>query len=69
MNFDKIRKFCSPFRVVLGLVCIAYGIYSANYWFFLGVVPLIVGIFNICPLCKITNKCDIFNKNKSFSKE
>lgn len=54
-----IRKVCRPFRIVLGLALISYGVYSGNAWFYLGVVPLIAGIVNFCPLCKITGQCEI----------
>jgi len=59
MNVNAIRKVCRPFRIVLGLSLISYGVYSGNMWFFLGAVPLIAGILNFCPLCKITGQCEI----------
>lgn len=59
MNVTKIRAVCRPFRIVLGSALIGYGIFSGNPWFFLGVAPLIAGIVNFCPLCKITGQCDI----------
>ena len=55
--FDKIRNFCRPFRIVLGLVLIATGFILSNPWFYLGVIPLIAGIADFCPLCIITKKC------------
>lgn len=60
MNVNSIRKVCRPFRIVLGLSLISYGVYSGNIWFFLGAVPLIAGILNFCPLCKVTGECEIF---------
>jgi len=62
MDIQKIRSICSPFRIVLGAVLIAYGVYSGNSWFYLGVVPLLAGIFNFCPLCKITGQCDLIGR-------
>ncbi|MBN2964381.1 DUF2892 domain-containing protein [Sulfurospirillum sp. T05] len=67
MNFNKIRSFCQKFRIVLGSVLIVVGIFllgKASYapWFFLGVIPLIAGLLNFCPLCIITKKCDISKK-------
>ncbi|AXK48770.1 hypothetical protein CRU87_04435 [Aliarcobacter trophiarum LMG 25534] len=55
--FDKIRTFCKPFRIVLGVVLIAIGFFSGIAWFYLGVIPLLAGIFNFCPLCKFSGKC------------
>ena len=59
MNVMKIRKICRPLRIVLGTGLMGYGVYSGNVWFYLGVIPLIAGIVNFCPLCKITKQCDI----------
>ncbi len=59
MDYNKIRSFCRVFRIFIGLALIAYGVYSGNAWFYLGVVPLIAGISNFCPLCLITKKCDL----------
>jgi len=63
MNYNKIRSFCRKFRIVLGSALIITGIVllgKVSYapWFFLGVIPLIVGLLNFCPLCIITKKCD-----------
>jgi len=59
MNVMKIRAACKPIRIVLGLGLMGYGVYSGNQWFYLGVIPLIAGIVNFCPLCIITKECDI----------
>lgn len=59
MNVIKIRKFCRPFRIMFGTTLIAYGAYSGNPWFYLGIIPLMAGIVNFCPLCKITKQCNI----------
>lgn len=55
--FDKIRAFCRPFRIVIGLILIAIGFFTDNYWFYLGIVPLIVGIVDFCPVCIFSKKC------------
>lgn len=55
--FDKIRRFCRPFRIILGLVLIAVGFFIGNPWFYLGIIPLIAGILDFCPTCIISKKC------------
>ena len=55
--FDKIRSFCRPFRIVIGLVLIAIGFFMDNVWFYLGVIPLIAGLVDFCPTCIISKKC------------
>lgn len=59
MNYDKIKKTCRVVRITVGLGLIAVGFITANAWFYLGVIPLIAGIVNFCPLCLITKKCTI----------
>lgn len=59
MNVNIIKKVCRPVRIILGSGLIGYGIFSANPWFYLGIIPLIAGAINFCPLCKITKQCDI----------
>jgi hypothetical protein len=59
MDVNKIRKICRPIRIVVGLSLITAGFVTGNKLFFLGVVPLIAGISNFCPLCIITKKCDL----------
>ena len=68
MNVNKIRKVCRVVRIVVGLALIAVGVLCmvnatpeapANYLWFLGVIPLIAGLVNFCPLCLITKKCDL----------
>jgi hypothetical protein len=65
VDFNKIREFCSKFRIVLGTVVVLLGFYfvgedeTYNIWFMLGILPLIAGITKFCPLCIITKKCDI----------
>ena len=59
MNYNKIRSTCRVVRIAAGLGLIATGVITGNAWFYLGVLPLIAGIINFCPLCLITKKCDI----------
>ncbi|MDQ1340539.1 MAG: hypothetical protein QG567_1696 [Campylobacterota bacterium] len=59
MNFNKIRKVCRPFRIVVGLSLITTAVITGNPWFYLGFAPLIAGIADFCPLCTITKKCSI----------
>jgi len=61
MDFNKIRKFCRVFRIIFGTVLIITGFITGVFWFYLGVIPLIAGISNFCPLCMITKKCDLPN--------
>jgi len=59
MDINKIRAVCRPIRIVLGLALIGAGVYTGINWFYLGVIPLIAGLSNFCPLCIITKKCDV----------
>ena len=44
-------------RVVLGAGLIGYGIYSGNTWFYLGVVLLVIGLYNWCPIESMLGGC------------
>jgi hypothetical protein len=59
MDFNKVRKVCRVVRIVVGLALIAAGFVTGIVWFYLGVVPLIAGIVDFCPICQFTNKCDL----------
>lgn len=59
MDYNKVRSFCSKFRMALGVALIATGIITGNAWFYLGVIPLIAGFTKFCPLCIITKQCDL----------
>ncbi len=56
-TYDKIRSFCRPFRIVLGLVLIVAGFITGIAWFYLGVLPLLAGLADFCPTCIISKKC------------
>lgn len=58
-KFDKIRAFCRPFRIIVGLILIAIGVVTSNAWFYLGVIPLIAGLVDFCPTCIISKKCSV----------
>jgi small redox-active disulfide protein 2 len=45
-------------RVLVGLGLIGYGVYSANAWFYLGVLPLVTALINWCPFESKIGGCD-----------
>ncbi|SFV61442.1 redox-active disulfide protein 2 [hydrothermal vent metagenome] len=45
-------------RVLVGLGLIGYGVYSANAWFYLGVLPLLTALINWCPFESKVGGCD-----------
>ncbi|MEA1983848.1 MAG: DUF2892 domain-containing protein [Campylobacterota bacterium] len=65
MDVNKIRKFCRVFRIAIGVVLIAAGLITGIVWFYLGVIPLLAGLTNFCPLCMITKKCDLPQSKES----
>lgn len=58
-KFDKFKLFCRKFRIAIGVVLIGLGIYTGIAWFYLGIIPLVAGLANFCPLCLITKKCTV----------
>ena len=63
MNYNKIRSFCRVFRIIAGLALVVTGAVTGIAWFYLGVLPLIAGLLNFCPLCMISKKCDLPTKS------
>ena len=59
MDYSKIRNICRVIRILAGLALIATGIITKIAWFYLGILPLVAGLINFCPLCIITKKCDL----------
>lgn len=57
--YDKIRGFCKNFRIILGVLLIITGFLLSNAWFYLGVIPLVAGLIDFCPLCIISKKCSV----------
>ncbi|WP_419767605.1 YgaP family membrane protein [Arcobacter sp.] len=58
-KFDKIKLFCRKFRIAIGIILILVGFYTGIDWFYLGILPLLAGLTNFCPLCIISKKCTI----------
>ena len=58
-TYDKIKKTCRPIRIVVGLALITAGVVTSIPWFYLGVIPLIAGLVNFCPICIFSKKCTI----------
>ena len=59
MDVNKIRRICRPIRIVVGIILIIAAVITGINWLYLGVVPLLAGLTNFCPLCIITKKCDL----------
>ena len=62
--FEKIRNFCRSFRIILGSAVLIVGYLLGNGsldlgWWYLGLLPLIAGLVNFCPVCIISKQCDI----------
>ena len=65
MDFNKIRSVCRVIRIFAGIALIIAGLVTGIFWFYLGILPLLVGIFNFCPLCMITGKCELPKNGES----
>ena len=51
-------------KMIIGAALVAYGLYSGNNWFFLGLIPFVMGLCNKCPLggCK-DGACGVDNSS------
>lgn len=48
-----IKKPSRFLRIGAGLVVVATGVYLQSYWGVLGLVPIIFGVMDYCPMCSI----------------
>ena len=64
MDAKKTEKFCRPIRIIVGLLLIAYAVYSGNKWFYLGIIPLIIGLVGFRPFCVATGQCSALGKEE-----
>ncbi len=44
-------------KILIGLALVVYGFYGGNAWFYLGVIPLITGLINWCPMEALMGGC------------
>lgn len=63
INAIKMRKFCSPFRIVLGLALILGAVVTGIKFLYIGILPLVAGLINFCPACYFTKQCDLLGKD------
>ena len=49
-NIGKIDK---NLRIVVGAIVVGAGIYFQNYWGAIGLIPLLAGLMNWCPLYSV----------------
>ena len=63
-TYEKIRSFCKSFRIILGSAVLVIGYLLGDGgldlgWWYLGLLPLMSGLVNFCPICIISKKCDL----------
>ena len=44
-------------RILIGAGLVGYGFYSGNAWFYLGLIPLVTGLVNWCPMESMMGGC------------
>ena len=44
-------------KIVIGIILISIGFIIENYWFYLGIIPLVAGLADFCPVCIFSKKC------------
>lgn len=46
-------------KIVIGTILVIIGIITNINWFYIGFIPLIVGITRFCPACYFLKKCSL----------
>ena len=55
MKFLSVRYA----RIGLGVALLLWGLVTWNPWFLLGIIPLLVGVLDMCPICMFTKNCKV----------
>ncbi|MBN2963325.1 DUF2892 domain-containing protein [Sulfurospirillum sp. T05] len=48
-----IKKPSRAFRISAGVIIVTLGLIFQSYWGLLGLVPIVFGALNYCPLCNV----------------
>ncbi len=53
-------------QIIIGTIILIAGLISGGSFWFIGLFPILAGIFNLCPTCTDCNdgSCDIEKKSK-----
>ena len=54
---DFYLKHKFNIKIVIGIILISIGFIIENYWFYLGIIPLVAGLADFCPVCIFSKKC------------
>ncbi len=49
-------------RIIIGAILIGIGLKTGVYWWYLGIIPIFMGVANLCPLCTLTGNCKVNKK-------
>lgn len=49
MKFN-VGKSDKTMRIILGVIIIGLGVYFGSWWGIVGLVPLLTGLINFCPI-------------------
>ncbi|PHR70154.1 MAG: hypothetical protein COA66_13320 [Arcobacter sp.] len=55
----RISKYRRMLQIIIGTVLIVIAYSTNSVWYYLGILPLLSGITNFCPLCIFLKRCSI----------
>ena len=56
MTTDEIKNILEITKISVGLGLLIQAFYSGNYWFYLGIIPLVAGVLNYCAISLLQKK-------------
>jgi len=56
MTVNELKNILEVTKITVGLGLLIQAFYSGNYWYYLGIIPLVAGVFNICAVNFISKK-------------
>lgn len=55
----KIIENKYKIKVIIGIILILLGSITNITWFYIGIIPLMVGITKFCPACYFLKRCSL----------
>ena len=56
MTTDELKNILEITKITVGFTSIIEAFYSNNYWFYLGAIPLLAGVLNLCVVNLMSKK-------------
>jgi len=56
MTTEELKNILEITKITVGFALLVEAFYSDNYWCYLGIIPLVAGVLNLCVVNLISKK-------------